>query len=83
MGDNLPPPLGFDKSIPRTWPKTMPELKLKREGLGWLRAARSGHGHFADYHEKFGHEGADKQCRWRAKTFAPPPQFLMSHCALP
>lgn len=39
----------------------MPELKLKRELLGWLIAARSGHGHFADYHEKFGHEEADKQ----------------------
>ena len=43
--------------------KTMPELKLRREVLGWLIAARSGHGHFADYHERFGHEKADKQCR--------------------
>lgn len=33
MGDNLPPPLGFDKSIARTWPKTMPELKLKKESF--------------------------------------------------
>lgn len=30
--------------------KSTPELKLKREVLGWLIAVRSGHGHFADYH---------------------------------
>ena len=42
----------------------MPELKLKREDLEWLIAARSGHGHFADYHERFGHEEAEKQCKF-------------------
>ena len=53
--------------------KTMPELKLSREVLGWLIAARSGHGHFADYHERFGHEEADKQCRCGQRRRAPPP----------
>ena len=40
----------------------MPEMALKREVLGWLIAARSGHGHFADYHERFGHEEEDHRC---------------------
>lgn len=35
---------------------TLKELSLKREILGWLIAARSGNGHFAAYHERFGHE---------------------------
>ena len=43
--------------------KDMPELKLKREVLGWLIAARSGHGHFADYHKSFGHEEAEMRCK--------------------
>ena len=43
---------------PTTRAKSMPEMALKREVLGWLIAARSGHGHFADYHERFGHEEA-------------------------
>ena len=29
---------------------------------GWLIAARSGHGHFAAYHERFGHEETDSNC---------------------
>ncbi len=40
---------------PTTRVKSMPEMALK-EVLGWLIAARSGHGHFADYYERFGHE---------------------------
>ena len=43
--------------------KDMPELKLKREILGWLIATRSGHGHFADYHEKSGHEEVELHCK--------------------
>ncbi len=42
--------------------KTIPEMALKREVLGWLIAARSGHGHFADYHERFGHDKQDLHC---------------------
>ena len=41
----------------------MPEMALKREVLGWLIAAKSGHGHFADYHERFGHEEEDIYCK--------------------
>ena len=41
---------------PTTRIKSQPELSLKREVLGWLIAARSGHGHFADFYERFGHE---------------------------
>ena len=47
---------------PTTQIKSQPELSLKRGVLGWLIAARSGHGHFADYHERFGHEEADLRC---------------------
>ena len=48
---------------PTTRAKSMPEMALKREVLGWLIAARSGHGHFADYHERFGHEEEDINCK--------------------
>ena len=44
----------------------MPEFALQREVLGWLIAARSGHGHFADfadYHERFGHDEQDLHCQ--------------------
>ena len=41
---------------PTTRANTLKELSLKREILGWLIAARSEHGHFVAYHERFGHE---------------------------
>lgn len=41
----------------------MPEMNLSRKVLGWLIAARSGYGHFADYHERFGHEEEDIHCK--------------------
>lgn len=47
---------------PTTKVKTMPEIALKGEVLGWLIAARSGHRHFADYHERFGHDEEDLRC---------------------
>lgn len=57
---------------PSTRANTVKELSLKREILGWLIAARSGHGHFAAYHERFGHEDeTDLYCtcgRQRART---------------
>ncbi len=37
----------------------MPEMNLNREVLGWLIGDRTGHGHSADYHERFGHEEVD------------------------
>ena len=43
--------------------KSMPEMNLNREVLGLLIAARTGHGRFADYHERFGHKEADVYCR--------------------
>ena len=39
------------------------ELTLPRSVLGRLLAARSGHGDFAAYHERFGHEDAVLLCR--------------------
>ena len=39
-----------------------PELQLPRPILHHLLAARSGHGDFADYHERFAHEDADLEC---------------------
>ena len=44
---------------PSSRTNSMPEFALQREVLGWLIAARSGHGHFADYHERFGHDESD------------------------
>ncbi|ODM18340.1 hypothetical protein SI65_06211 [Aspergillus cristatus] len=38
------------------------ELSLPRATLGRLLAARSGHGDFAQYHERFGHEDAKLEC---------------------
>ena len=39
-----------------------PELTLPRPSLGRLLAARSGHGDFAEYHERFNHESALLTC---------------------
>ncbi|XP_044715241.1 RNase H domain-containing protein [Hirsutella rhossiliensis] len=39
-----------------------PELHTKRQHLHHLLAARSGHGDFADYHERFNHEEARIAC---------------------
>ena len=47
---------------PTSRAKSFLELKLKREVQRWLIAARSGHGHFSAYHEKFGHKGTDSNC---------------------
>ena len=48
---------------PTTRIKSLPALTMKREVLGWLIAARSGHGHFAAYHERFQHkEETDTHC---------------------
>lgn len=48
---------------PTTRAKSMPEMALKRKVLGWLIVARLGHGHCADYHEKFGHEEEHIYCK--------------------
>ena len=47
---------------------SLPELTMKREVLGWLIVARSGHGHFATYHKRFQHEEeTDTHCECREK----------------
>src|SRR5699024_2428593 len=38
------------------------DLALPRATLGRLLAARTGHGDFAQYHERFGHEDAKMEC---------------------
>jgi len=38
------------------------ELSLPRATLGRLLAARTGHGDFAQYHERFGHDDAKLEC---------------------
>jgi ribonuclease HI len=45
-----------------TSPLPPDELKLRRHILGRILAVRSGHGDFADYHERFGHEDAYILC---------------------
>lgn len=45
---------------PATSADTLMELAFKREILGFLIAVRSGHGHFAAYHERFGQEDETK-----------------------
>lgn len=47
--------------------KRPPELSLPRAALGRLLAARSGHGDFADYHERFNHEDAKMDCSCGAR----------------
>lgn len=42
--------------------KKLPELTLQRRQLGYLLAARTHHGDFADYHERFNHEDAVINC---------------------
>ncbi|KAJ5904840.1 uncharacterized protein N7473_001756 [Penicillium subrubescens] len=43
------------------------ELRLPRYLLGRILAARTGHGDFADYHERFNHEDAHLHCRCGAR----------------
>lgn len=54
--------LGITSSPPK--PK---ELDLPRASLGRILAARSQHGDFADYHERFCHENAYLYCRCGAR----------------
>ena len=53
------------------------ELRLPRAFLGRLLAARSGHGDFAEYHERLGHEDATLKCSCGARK--DPEHFL--HCS--
>ncbi|EED23156.1 conserved hypothetical protein [Talaromyces stipitatus ATCC 10500] len=50
-----------------TSPKRPGELQLNRLNLGHIIAARTGHGDFADYHERFNHDDAHLLCRCGAR----------------
>lgn len=51
-----------------------PELLLPRAALARLLAARSGHGDFAAYHDRFNHPDAERRCRCGA--FKAPTHFF-------
>ena len=48
---------------PSTRAKSMSKFALQPEVLVYLIAARSGHRHFADYHERFSHDEQDLHCQ--------------------
>ena len=50
-----------------TFPSRPPELQLPRHILGRILAARTKHGDFADYHERFNHTEAHLLCRCGAR----------------
>jgi ribonuclease HI len=50
-----------------TSPLPPDELRLKRPTLGRILAARSGHGDFADYHERFNHADSHLLCSCGAR----------------
>lgn len=52
------------------------ELRLPRAALARLLAARSGHGDFAAYHDRFGHVDAERRCHCGA--YKAPSHFI--HC---
>lgn len=54
-------------NLTATTAKPPPELKLRRKALGRLLAARSGHGDFAAYHQRFRHEDALLTCSCSAE----------------
>lgn len=66
------------KIHPTTNVKSMPDMNLNREVQGWFTAARTGHGHFADHHDRFGHEEVDVRCRCGQKRARLHP-FSCSH----
>ena len=59
-----PPLLYLDLGLKPTskQKKLASQLSMKQEVLGWLIAARSGHGNFAAYHQRFSHEEEEN---WR------------------
>lgn len=55
-------PLTYQQLGLRMTSKPPTELSLSRPVLGRLLAARSGHGDFADYHNRFSHQDAKLHC---------------------
>ena len=66
-----------DLPLPASGPGCPPALSLPRPVLARLLAARSGHGDFAKYHERFGHTSATIHCRCGARTT--PTHFFCRH----
>ncbi|XP_077661359.1 uncharacterized protein AFUA_7G08210 [Aspergillus fumigatus Af293] len=56
-------------------------LRLPRHLLGRILAARTGHGDFADYHERFNHEDAHLHCRCGARKS--PVHFFFCRIMIP
>ena len=56
-------PESYHNRGPLTTPQNPGELKLPRHLLGRILASRTGHGDFADYHERFPHNDAHLICR--------------------
>ena len=55
-------------------PRAPPWLKMRRSALARLLAARSGHGDYAEYHDRFGHTDAERTCPCGSPTA--PAHFL-------
>ena len=60
-------PSSYKELYITTSPLKPKELLLSRYILGKILAARTGHGDFADYHERFNHEDALLHCRCGAR----------------
>ena len=60
-------PSSYKELYITTSPLKPKELLLPRYILGKILAARTGHGDFADYHERFNHENALLHCRCGAR----------------
>ncbi|KAI0993029.1 hypothetical protein K3495_g15155 [Podosphaera aphanis] len=59
----LSPSLGLYKQLYiSTSPNRPKELELPRSSLGRILATRTGHGDFADYHDRFRHPEANMNC---------------------
>ena len=71
-----PPRIG---QLPFPKPQPPRELTLPRRHLARLLAARSGHGDFSKYHERFKHEDAELRCRCGARKA--PTHFLFCRYA--
>ncbi|CCU79231.1 reverse transcriptase, putative [Blumeria hordei DH14] len=75
----LPQHISYEKLGIISAPSRLKELTLSRATLGRILAARSGHGDFANYHERFNHENAPKYCRCDRPPSTMIPNILGTH----